>query len=232
MAKLQHAKTLIDPSLYQQSEFGKVLPFEVIKADMDAYAQVFSEGSEELKKLLLQMWDNNVETLACCTGHLSVPFYYKDSLFGQKRIEAEEYAEHSSSRRYHKVFRDRPGYFSVRLNYENDYARLRAMSDSISELLQNEVPALPSFSVSYGHNDIHNCDFISIHMCEVPSRSQGERFFSSLNQTLCRALNLQAEKNPVLPSLDELKAAAEAWKAAHPWQDVPTRERVIWDKDR
>lgn len=40
------------------------------------------------------------------------------------------------------------------------------------------------------------------------------------------------EKSRELPSLDELKAAAEAYRAAHPWQSEPTRERVIWDKDR
>ena len=40
------------------------------------------------------------------------------------------------------------------------------------------------------------------------------------------------EKSRELPSLDELKAAAEAYKKAHPWQNEPTRERVIWDKDR
>ena len=33
------------------------------------YAEEFSEGSSALKKLLLKMWDNGIETYACCAGH-------------------------------------------------------------------------------------------------------------------------------------------------------------------
>lgn len=38
--------------------------------EKNEYAETFSEGSTELKKLLLKMWDNGIKTYACCKGHI------------------------------------------------------------------------------------------------------------------------------------------------------------------
>lgn len=37
--------------------------------EKNQFAEDFSEGSKELKNLLLKMWDNGIETIACCAGH-------------------------------------------------------------------------------------------------------------------------------------------------------------------
>lgn len=55
---------------YLAKEFGKsVASFDVIKANKQEFANVFAEGSQELKKLLLYLWDNNIMTRGCCVGH-------------------------------------------------------------------------------------------------------------------------------------------------------------------
>ncbi len=38
--------------------------------EMDSQAEVFAEGSPELKELLLLLWENRVQTKACCAGAL------------------------------------------------------------------------------------------------------------------------------------------------------------------
>ena len=35
----------------------------------EEYATTFCEGDENLKKLLLKMWENKIQTYACCAGH-------------------------------------------------------------------------------------------------------------------------------------------------------------------
>ena len=35
----------------------------------EEYAQTFCEGNDELKKLLLKMWKNGIQTYASCAGH-------------------------------------------------------------------------------------------------------------------------------------------------------------------
>ena len=44
-------------------------------------ADKFCEGSEELKKLLLKLWDHNIETAACCIGHYNGDYIdYDDAI--------------------------------------------------------------------------------------------------------------------------------------------------------
>ena len=38
-------------------------------AKKEEMATLFSEGNEDLKKLLLTMWNNGIQTYACCAGH-------------------------------------------------------------------------------------------------------------------------------------------------------------------
>jgi len=39
------------------------------KKEKEEKATIFSEGSQELKDLLLYMWNNGINTYACCAGH-------------------------------------------------------------------------------------------------------------------------------------------------------------------
>lgn len=41
---------------------------EIIK-NKEKYAKVFSEGSKELEKTLLSLWNKGIETKGCCKGH-------------------------------------------------------------------------------------------------------------------------------------------------------------------
>lgn len=81
-----------DPYEYQKKEFGEIdFSFDVIKNRKEEYADVFSEGSESLKKLLCYLWENNIETAACCTGHKREPRYTKKTIFGEKEIDEKTY---------------------------------------------------------------------------------------------------------------------------------------------
>ena len=51
---------------------GKVLftDFSILsKQEKLEQAEVFAEGSAELKKILLLLWECGVQTLGCCAGH-------------------------------------------------------------------------------------------------------------------------------------------------------------------
>ncbi|MDD2518585.1 MAG: hypothetical protein PHG18_01700 [Bacilli bacterium] len=50
-------------------QFGKQLNIKEVMKNKEYYAKVFSEGSIELEALLLKLWNNNIETFMCCTGH-------------------------------------------------------------------------------------------------------------------------------------------------------------------
>lgn len=53
---------------YAQKYFGKSIPLESIE-DKEAYAEVFAEGCEPLKQLLLLLWARGYVTIGCCKGH-------------------------------------------------------------------------------------------------------------------------------------------------------------------
>lgn len=50
-------------------QFGKQLNIQEVMKNKSHYAKVFSEGCTELENLLLKLWNNNIETFMCCTGH-------------------------------------------------------------------------------------------------------------------------------------------------------------------
>lgn len=173
---------------YQKTEFGRVVSsFDVIKADKENFATVFAEGSHALKGLLLHMWDNNIETLACCTGHAGVPYYTKDTLFGQKEVDRQTYHEHYGSSRYHCYTRDRAGYFSVKLDADPD--KIREMSQDLKQLLAQVKPALDCH-VTHGNG------VLGIHLNHYVRESEVERFFSSADSALSETLGIdQKDKN-------------------------------------
>ena len=43
--------------------------FKWIKKRREEFADLFSEENKNLKKLLLFLWDHNIETVGCCAGH-------------------------------------------------------------------------------------------------------------------------------------------------------------------
>lgn len=40
-----------------------------LKNNQENFAENFSEGNPNLKRLLLTLWDKNIETVGCCAGH-------------------------------------------------------------------------------------------------------------------------------------------------------------------
>lgn len=50
-------------------QFGKHLNFNEVLKNKDYFAKIFSEGNPDLEKLLLDLWDREIETYMCCTGH-------------------------------------------------------------------------------------------------------------------------------------------------------------------
>lgn len=171
-----------DPYEYQKNEFGKVgFPFERIKATPETYADVFSEGSPALKKLLLHLWAHDIETKACCTGHAGVQSFTKNTLFGQKAVDFEEWLAHKNSRRYHRWTKDVPAYLSFKFRENNDP---KEISRQLQEELTKECPDLP-FSVSY------SSDSISVHLKHYVLPHRIEQFFSAVSVATSQALSLQ-----------------------------------------
>ena len=50
------------------------------KCEWNKYLNFFSEGSQELRKLLKTLWDKGIYTSACCKGHnlIEKSYYYED----------------------------------------------------------------------------------------------------------------------------------------------------------
>lgn len=72
---------------YLANDFGKSLSsFDVIKSNRQEFAEVFAEGSQELKNLLFFLWDNDIMTRGCCVGH-------KKGFFPSKK-EHHAYGQH------------------------------------------------------------------------------------------------------------------------------------------
>ncbi len=51
-------------------EFGKHLEFKEVLKNKEYYAELFSEENKDLKNLLFNLWENNIETYMCCVGHV------------------------------------------------------------------------------------------------------------------------------------------------------------------
>ncbi len=175
-----------NPLDYKNAEFGKVvLSFDLIKSDKQGFAEVFSEGSLELKKLLLHMWDNDIETVACCTGHKRESYYAKDTLFGEKRISENDYKKHASSSRYHHYHVYERGYFTIKLNA--DLEKLRVLSGDIQKRLEEFRPYIPC---TVSHQQAYGQNRITIHLDKFVPKAERERFFSNVSNALSQVLEL------------------------------------------
>ena len=202
-----------DPYDYQKNEFGKVgFSFDDIKARKDDYATVFSEGSPALKNLLLHLWENDIETKACCTGHAGVQSFTKNTLFGQKAVDLEEWLAHKGSPRYHRWTKDTPAYFVYKTKPGED---AKEIGHQIQEELAKNCPHLPFF-VSL------NSENIEIRLKHYVLPNKIEQFFTAITAATNQVLGLQlvtpskelpsaAERKP---SLSTIVAGAEAKRAA------------------
>ena len=51
------------------------------KSEQQRYAKDFSENDKDLENLLLFLWGNGINTIACCAGHIQrndKPYIYLD----------------------------------------------------------------------------------------------------------------------------------------------------------
>lgn len=71
-------------------KFGKHLEMEEVLENKEKWAKIFSEGNEELEQLLLNLWQHNIDTYMCCTGHeygdtpyivMYIPFENKEMIY-------------------------------------------------------------------------------------------------------------------------------------------------------
>ena len=171
-----------DPLEYQKKEFGKVgFDFKTIKANKEAYAEVFSEGSPALKKLLLYMWDHNVETKACCIGHEPAPHYYKTVSNSIIEIDKAEFDKHVGDEGYSCCLEEDCAYFTFmpQNNGNESYARY-AVRKTLSQL-KNELP----ISVEC------DAELIDIHLSRYVSKPEAERFFSSIHDAIKLYIDMQ-----------------------------------------
>lgn len=179
-----HANLSNNASEYQNMEFGKVVSsFEAIKADKQGYADVFSEGSPALKNLLLHMWDNDIETFACCVGHIGTPYYTRDTINGPEEIDIDTYCKHLNSPEYHCNVQKSTGYFLVKVDGNSD--KIQALGDDLKQRLAEVKPALPC-RVMFGPPGT-----IGINMeHEYVSQAEKERVFSQLSDALSQTLGI------------------------------------------
>lgn len=80
-----------DAEEYAEKHFGKPISTKTIMNEKEKYAEIFSEGCQPLEKLLLKIWSEGYDTLACCKGHELPESYLKITGHKIKRMSAEEY---------------------------------------------------------------------------------------------------------------------------------------------
>ena len=54
------------------------------KKEKEELATIFCEGSQELKNLLLYMWENGINTFSCCAGHKRKTFEFNGKKVSEK----------------------------------------------------------------------------------------------------------------------------------------------------
>ncbi len=153
---------------YKTNSFGKALPIEETKKDREEYANVFSEGSETLKELLLYLWGKDIATTACCTGHICKPLFKKKFLWTEIYVSEKEYLENQHKKGYRYVLTDTTGYLAFKYSYENMYHAAHTLREMINA--KSPVPAMVAWSE----------DSINIYM-EYPVNSMvADEFFKTV----------------------------------------------------
>lgn len=159
-----------DPYVYQKKEFGKVgFSFETIKSQKEAYAEVFSEGNSSLKKLLCHLWENDIETHACCAGHPGEIYYVKETLFGSKRIDEETFYNPEKHGRGKYYGHDTSYCAYIGIKCEN----APLIAADIQATLEEQNMPIP-FDVSYEDG------WVSIHQKHFDGSAKSHQFFDAI----------------------------------------------------
>lgn len=153
---------------YSQNQFGKVVENDSIKDNMEAFAEVFSEGSPALKNLLLYLWNHGIKTKACCTGHMFQPAFRKKILWFEKSISEKEYIKNQEKKSYRKYFVSHPGYLCF--YYTSD--DMMKSAHALKGILSQKCPDI-KLHISFSYEEI------SIYLDEVLYPKDTERFFQT-----------------------------------------------------
>ena len=167
------------PKDYKERDFGMVVSsLEQIKEHQADYAEIFAEGSPQLKKLLNFLWDHDIETVGCCVGHAdALVTYYKFHLLKPfEEIEKEEYDVHKHSWRYFTVKEDKVPYFAYRPIAEEPVKK------QVSNIRESLKEKLPDFDCFVDANQTQTMITI-IHNSFLPEIMR-EQFFKTLNDVL------------------------------------------------
>ena len=178
--------------------------FESIMKDKQGHAVMFSEGSEELRKLLLKLWDNNIQTIGCRTGHKDKPHYAVEVDFDSQNkyrlISQKTYLENEGSKEYHCFIFDKPGYFAFKLTGDSNKIEAFAVDmDAHMARFFFDAPFHTSYDPTQGH--------IGLHLEEYVPDNIRERFFSMASDAIFHAMSLHPEMRRH-PSLDSVIAKA------------------------
>lgn len=150
----------------EEYKFGKVVEKDSIENNMEAFAEVFSEGSEALKNLLLYLWNHGITTKACCTGHMSQPAFYKKILWFEKPISEQEYIKNQGKKSYRKDFVSHPGYLCFYYSCDDMMKSAHALRDIVSQ----KCPDI-KLHVAFSYEEI------ALYLDEVLCPKDTERFF-------------------------------------------------------
>ena len=116
---------------YKQNNFGQAISIDMTD-NQEEFAQIFSEGSETLKKLLLYLWGKNIATIACCTGHICKPLFKKRFLWTEVYVSEKEYLENQHKKGYRYVLTDTTGYLAFKYSYENMYHAAHTLREMVN----------------------------------------------------------------------------------------------------
>lgn len=183
-----------DPGEYKEQEFGKVVPFEVVKVNREAFSEIFSEGSPALKKLLNKLWENDIKTIGCCVGHKDQEYFYKTNDKGKiEFIEKKEYNWHRFSKHYHRVKEDATAYFAL------DPRSVKSAKELGNELIEYLYDKNLPYEFTVGCQE----NMVTVYLDRFVERDTRENFFDLLSESLDK--HLIQEKNKQQTQVKENK---------------------------
>ena len=115
------------------------------------YAKIFSEGNKSLERLLLKLWDNEIKTIACCSGHTITTAKKDVCIFGiklyQKEVSHDEWMDHMQNTKYNLYTQNKEGYISIDAdNIKNQ----QLFIETLKNMTNNHV------SITHNMISIHN----------------------------------------------------------------------------
>ena len=207
-----------DPFEYLKNEFGKVVPFEIVKMKPEAFANIFSEGSPALKKLLNKLWENDIRTIGCCVGHKNRDYFYKtDDRNRITLVDKKEYNWHRFSKKYHRVKEDDTAYLAL------DPRTLKSPHELGNEITNELYSKKLPFEFTVGTLN----HMVTVYLDEYVEKDKRELFFETLSDTLEKYL--LKEQNRTKPAIQENKKTAFQDMVSHAEQranDLNDRQKT------